>query len=505
MSAADSYLSALTHLTEAEGAAKAQAAQAKGAIWSGALGNIGQYISQIPEQQAKLKEIQNRADLTALEKAREQRENEAQQRGIQQQQQMTEAFAKLPRNPDGSIDPSGLNTVLQGLSPDASEKLVTSVKNINAVGETYRQQRQASVKDAVNTILDAHKPDEPITPEAVQFHLEALKPFGLVNDQDIADINKAASASGDDARPVLQSLAKFGQKPEPDYTLKENEVRKSGTTNQTIAQGPTKIEKPKTWAEIALDAEDVKSPTQAQSQAAQEAHNKIIGEKALNPGSEEYYIRQKYGPQPTPEQVLEGREAFSKAGAKGTAAGDIPVRVDFKDPTTGKTMTKWVPRSQLAGQEFEKPAPGTVENRLASAQAVQQTGKDIIAEIQDPKIAAQLGPAMGRYNSLREFLGDPPPELSKLAGEIESFGLANMGVHGMRSVQGAAQITSLLDRKHTPESLIAAIQGLSGFTSHFLENEGRSSSPAAPKVGDIKTFPNGNKGRWDGSGWEQVK
>ena len=32
-----------------------------------------------------------------------------------------------------------------------------------------------------------------------------------------------------------------------------------------------------------------------------------------------------------------------------------------------------------------------------------------------------------------------------------------------------------------------------------------SGAETGPKVGDIKTFPNGNKGRWDGKGWELVK
>lgn len=27
---------------------------------------------------------------------------------------------------------------------------------------------------------------------------------------------------------------------------------------------------------------------------------------------------------------------------------------------------------------------------------------------------------------------------------------------------------------------------------------------AAPKIGDVKSFPNGKRGRWDGQGWEQV-
>jgi len=127
-----------------------------------------------------------------------------------------------------------------------------------------------------------------------------------------------------------------------------------------------------------------------------------------------------------------------------------------------------------AGATYQKPPSAVTQNRLDSAQAVNQTGNDIIAQLSDPQVAANLGPAMGRYNTMREFIGDPPPELSELAGQIESYALANMGVHGMRSVQGSQKISDLLDRHHTPESLIKAVKGLQGFSTHFLENSGRA-------------------------------
>lgn len=121
---------------------------------------------------------------------------------------------------------------------------------------------------------------------------------------------------------------------------------------------------------------------------------------------------------------------------------------------------------------FSKPNAATA-NRLSSAQAVTQVGNDIIAKVSQPNVAAMLGPAMGRYNNLQEFVGSPPPEFAELAGDIESFSLANMGVHGMRSVQGADEIKKLLSGKHTPESLIAGLKGLMNFSNHFMENEGR--------------------------------
>jgi hypothetical protein len=139
------------------------------------------------------------------------------------------------------------------------------------------------------------------------------------------------------------------------------------------------------------------------------------------------------------------------------------------------------PITDTTGSVVGPKVGATVENRLASAKAVNQTGQDIINQLSDPTVAAMVGPALGRFNTVRDFIGNPPPELSELAGEIESYALANMGVHGMRSAQGAEQIKALLDRKHTPESLIRTIKGLSKFSAHFMENEGGGSAPAAPK------------------------
>lgn len=173
------------------------------------------------------------------------------------------------------------------------------------------------------------------------------------------------------------------------------------------------------------------------------------------------------------EQKQQDRLAQIAVSAAARPQTDKLTKVEHQD-ANGKTVIEWLPQSEIKGKTFNKGVTGATETRLASAQAVNQTGNDIIAKLSDPKIAAQVGPAMGRYNSVQDWIGDPPPELSELAGAIESYAIANMGVHGMRSVQGAAEIKKLLDKKHTPESMIQTIKGLSGFSQHFMENEGRT-------------------------------
>lgn len=141
----------------------------------------------------------------------------------------------------------------------------------------------------------------------------------------------------------------------------------------------------------------------------------------------------------------------------------------------GNPVTKVLPKSEAVGQTFAKGPNATVANRLASAKAVVQTGNDVIQKLKDPQFAQMVGPALGRYNTVRDFLGNPPPEFAGLAGQIESYALASMGVHGMRSAQGAEAIKKILDARHTPESLAAAIQGLNNFSQHLIDNETQKS------------------------------
>lgn len=175
------------------------------------------------------------------------------------------------------------------------------------------------------------------------------------------------------------------------------------------------------------------------------------------------------------------RIAQIQAAAAAKPAVEKTLKVEHKDPISGKTVIEYLTPSQVKDRTFEKGTSSMVENRLASAQAVQQTGNDIIAKLQDPNYSKNLGVAMGRFSKLQDFIGNPPPEFSELAGQIESYALASMGVHGMRSSQGAEKINHMLSQPHTPESLIGSIKGLNGFSQHFMENEGRgTSSPSAP-------------------------
>jgi hypothetical protein len=141
--------------------------------------------------------------------------------------------------------------------------------------------------------------------------------------------------------------------------------------------------------------------------------------------------------------------------------------------------------SKRAGDVYKKPPSAVTANRLDSAKAVVQTGNDIIKQLSNPETAAQVGVAMSRYNNVLDFFGNPPPEFAHLAGQIESYSLANMGVHGMRSANGADAIKATIGQgRHTPETIMAVIRGLNGFSNHFLENAGRTAGDGASASGN---------------------
>lgn len=154
------------------------------------------------------------------------------------------------------------------------------------------------------------------------------------------------------------------------------------------------------------------------------------------------------------------------------------VKVEYKGPN-GETLFSYMPKSGLKGQTFEKGLGAVESNRAASAETVSRVGNDLLTRLSDPKVKDVIGPILGRYTNLREALGDPDPEFSQLAGEIESFSLANMGVHGMRSAEAAKRIATMMSAKHTPEALAGTIKGLIHFADEYMKTVGRKKADAS--------------------------
>lgn len=116
MSRASEYATAVSNLYAKIGEARATEAANKGAIWSGALANIGDFVAQYPERQARMKEIENRAEETKLRRERLDMEVADKQRAQEKQQ----AVAALAQKHGGINDAfvSELSTLFPEDAPE---------------------------------------------------------------------------------------------------------------------------------------------------------------------------------------------------------------------------------------------------------------------------------------------------------------------------------------------------------------------------------------------------
>lgn len=448
----------------------------------GSLASLGQMIGQEPQRQLQQQELQARvADAQSLGQERQLKAQQYQD--AQKGQTLLTQALNDPANIDpatGKIDHAKVaDIVAKGGAPTFANNYVAmtakTATDLDSLAERDQKHRDAGLDTLDAVIQKASNPDEFDSGVALATKLGA--PIdGALADQ----LSQQVRSGGPDALKALQTkIHALSPSGKAEAAAARSEAHKITVVPQGagVLEGTTPIVKggPKPItnemeAAIQAVAKDPQNPTPDELNQALDRVKPPKDAAAIKSGTLEDYIQKKYGDNATPAQILAGRQAY-EATSKSQPVDSL-TKVEHKDPTTGKTVIDFIPKSQLAGRTFEKGSSATVENRLASAQAVQQTGDDIIAQLSDPKVAAQLGPALGRVNTVRDFIGNPPPALSELAGSIESYSLANMGVHGMRSAQGAEMIRRLLDQKHTPASLIATIRGLQKFSSHFMENEG---------------------------------
>jgi hypothetical protein len=455
--------------------AQSHAAAAKGAIWGSAISNIGNSIADIPAQMAKTKAL----DLQAQDVQAQIDERKAHAAKVQQEdaenQQVDRAFQESLR-PDGTVDMQAFSSKIPG---SKQQVYLPLIEKVNAAAEADKQKKESVAAHAFFSAYKGGTPASLVTAAKMGVAAKAMTPEDLAQIQQIAGAISSGPVEAQEGS--TRTLAAHLGSHFPQFQdLLDSDTGKQVTQAHLLAQtAQANATAAKTEAETAGTLPETAAQKDAKARADETArHNKEM----------ERIDALREGKQAAAEQETARHNKATEANA---GAANTLTKVEHKDPTTGKTVIEWLPKGSLAGKTFEKGTGATTENRLASAQAVNQTGDDIIKDLSDPAFASKVGPVMGRASSLRDFIGNPPPEFSEMAGKIESYALANMGVHGMRSAQGAEQIKKLLDQKHTPASLIAAIKGLNAFSAHFLENEGRTvpkPADAAPKSGTVGKY-----------------
>jgi hypothetical protein len=154
------------------------------------------------------------------------------------------------------------------------------------------------------------------------------------------------------------------------------------------------------------------------------------------------------------QKTLDKPDSSSKGQFVGTTEENgVKKAVIFKD---GAFSTTDLPGGKELGG---KTVVAATANRVKAAKDSLSMGNELIAMLDDPETAAQLGPIAGRATNLQEFIGNIPPNMSELAGALKSWTELQPTVHAMRSSEMAEHIEKSLNRKFTPEALKGFIRG----------------------------------------------
>jgi|SRR3990172_151194 len=199
---------------------------------------------------------------------------------------------------------------------------------------------------------------------------------------------------------------------------------------------------------------------------------------------------------PAPEQPLSRIEAEAAARARGTARGKPPggdeeklYPVDVFNDETGEMERTFVTETQARAMATgQAPAlgkgPGTAErNRMGAARASIQAGEALLKDLSDPQFTAEVGPIIGRFNSLTAAAGAGEPQAQYLVGALKSFAALQPQIHGFRAVQMAENVEKLLSTKQTPKTLAAGLRGI--LTASYIVAKRKPTEEARDPVSEI--------------------
>lgn len=149
----------------------------------------------------------------------------------------------------------------------------------------------------------------------------------------------------------------------------------------------------------------------------------------------------------------------------------------------GTPIMAWTRKADLTGTETLKTPSATEERVTKQAGRVQIGAGELQQELKDPNIRAQLGPIMGRYNSLAEWYGAPDPELTEFKAHLASWMALQPALHGFRGIGAMEHFEKLAGAPiTTPEALEAAIRGINKTAKTFTPKTA-GAPPARPAAG----------------------
>ena len=237
---------------------------------------------------------------------------------------------------------------------------------------------------------------------------------------------------------------------------------------------------------------------------------------------------QKKGPPLTDQeaaQLTATRSAMDEAGvaranafARASAANNL---IAITDPDTG--MDTLVTRAQAVGlaNSGQAPLAGVVsaptgadkKTSVLAQSAIQQVNRMQAILKADPGLT---GPGNGQLTRLQMWLGTQDPDAQQFLISSLMASEHGVAVFGGRNIHTISDLQNALgSMKTNPAALSAALDVVKETMAPFATAGGRLPGPKATgganggpsehKIGDKKTFPNGNEGAWDGTGWRVTK
>jgi hypothetical protein len=228
-------------------------------------------------------------------------------------------------------------------------------------------------------------------------------------------------------------------------------------------------------------------------------------------------------------------DAISAFGAEGRSAQAKEARDKLKEMDHQLFEEKMTGiREAIHDREQElslsSRIPAAEANRYTQAQIIQEQTNTLRQMLQDPEIQSSMGPVAGRTigavkalysQKIRDFyatqksLSSLLPLLHGYRGGVQtqqSFDQMSGNMHvdpkaylgvldALDATAGNVMNEVQQDYPSAPMFNARKASGTGNVRKQQTSGAGSSSDPSQRKVGDVKKFPNGKTGVWDGKGW----
>jgi hypothetical protein len=271
-------------------------------------------------------------------------------------------------------------------------------------------------------------------------------------------------------------------------------------------------EEPEGWNASQGEAKPPKPPTPS-AQYANLLAKKLLADKKQGPPLTNEEQAQLAGAKGALTVAgVERANAFAKAAAENNLV--VTTNEDGADVLTQRSQAVEASKS---GTPMTAGVVGAPTASDKQTQMFAQSSLDRLKEMRSivknhPEI---FGPVGGRTMKASVWLGTQSPEAQKFKQDAQFLAEHSTAVFGGRAASTVDALQKIQsDPTANPEALLAGFDSDESTLNDFVTAQGRLPAPrvrggetkkqagaAQHKIGEVKKFPNGKTGKWDGTGW----